>query len=105
MKKLILIVIFVLAAATLAQAAEEVGTYKLVLGNGKNEVYKINTKTGQTWVSTEIAIYDVTQLTYYWGPMSPEDIKKWELTLKAQGGKAQIRIWQSLDEKSLLPVQ
>ncbi|MDD5492928.1 MAG: hypothetical protein PHV60_09685 [bacterium] len=104
MKKIVLMALFVLiATATLAQA-EEVGTYKLILGN-RSEVYKINTKTGQSWVSTQIVISDVNQLTYYWGAMSPEEIKKWEVALKLNDGKAVIRIWQSLDDKALLPVQ
>ncbi|MDD5259581.1 MAG: hypothetical protein PHD29_06420 [bacterium] len=102
MKKIMLIAIFMLVAA-LAQA-EEVGTYKMVMGT-RGEVYKINTKTGQSWVSAEIAISDVTQMTYYWGPMSPEEISKWDVKLKLNGGKSVIKVWLSLDDKALLPVQ
>ena len=103
MKKLILTVIIVLIAA--AAWAEEAGTYKLVLGSNRSDVYKINTKTGQSWVSTQIVISDVNQLTYYWGPMTPDETRKWETALKINDGKAVIRIWQSLDDKGLFPLQ
>lgn len=102
MKKIVLITIFMLAAALVQ--AEEAGTYKMVMGT-RGEVYKINTKTGQSWVSAEIAISDVTQLPYYWGPMSPEEISKWDVKLKLNGGKSVIKVWLSLDDKALLPVQ